>query len=281
MRCSIINVNGISTRYFAAGEGPVLLLLHGIGMGGDCFLRNFPELSRHFRVIAPDMLGHGATTLPDLEGIPPALAMARHVHALLRMLNVERAVAVGSSFGGLVAALLYLEQKSLVSRIVFAASGSAFSPPDAQANALRASMANALGAMREPSLEKLRQRLRNIVHDEGSVDEALLLSQLTTYAQPAVPQAYEKIILGTIASSADQTGQTAHRIAELDLPILMIAGCNDIRTPLASQERYVTASSTATLLKYEDCGHFPFLEHPSRFNADILRFAAGNPSPPP
>lgn len=273
MRCTTISLDGLPTRFFSAGEGPALLLLHGIGMGGDCYLRNIPALSEHFRVIAPDMLGHGGTALPELHGTPPALAMARHVCTLLDALDVPDCVVVGSSFGGLVAALMYLESRSRVTRLVLAGSGSAFSPPEVQAKALRASMANALDAMKDASLEGLRHRLRNIVHDAGAVDEILIFSQLTTYAQPTVGKAYEKIILDTIAAASDRSGQTANRTHELTLPILMVAGCNDIRAPIELQERQVTKFADARLLKYENCGHFPFLEYPTRFNADVIGFA--------
>lgn len=275
VKCSTFDIDGVTTRCFHAGEGPqTLLLLHGIGMGGDNYLRNIPALSERFRVIAPDLLGHGGTTLPELRGVPPALAMARHLRGLLAQLQVRECVAVGSSFGGLVGGLLYLENSSLVRKLVLAGSGSTCNPPDVQARTLRASLNNALPAMRDASIEVLRRRLRNIVHDESSVDAALVLSQLTTYARPEVAQAYEKIIEATIDAGDEPSGRTAHRLSDLRLPILMVAGRDDIRAPIELQERYVALFPDARLLVYERCGHFPFLEHPERFNADLADFAS-------
>ncbi|RYG34569.1 MAG: alpha/beta hydrolase [Burkholderiales bacterium] len=274
MKCSSITIDGVSTRYFSAGSGDTtLLLLHGIGMGGDSYLRNIPALGERFHVIAPDMLGHGATKLPPLNGVPPALAMARHLLGLLRTLDIDTCVAAGSSFGGLVAALLHLEAPTLVRKLLLAGSGSTCNPVDVQSRTLRASMDNALGAMREASTNVLRRRLRNIVYDDSGVDDALILSQLTTYAQPAVAQAYEQIILATIDAGHDPSGRTSHRLHELRLPILMVAGCEDVRAPIELQEQYVQRFPDARLLKYERCGHFPFLEHPERFNADLTDFA--------
>ena len=56
---------GISTAVLEGGEGTPLLLLHGPGAYGASWLRVIPELTRSYRVIAPDLPGHGTSSFPD------------------------------------------------------------------------------------------------------------------------------------------------------------------------------------------------------------------------
>src|SRR5580704_19680427 len=60
------DVGGIRTRVLEAGDGPPLLILHGTGGHAETYQRNIGPLSRHFRVLVPDMLGHGFTDRPDV-----------------------------------------------------------------------------------------------------------------------------------------------------------------------------------------------------------------------
>lgn len=272
MKAQFVEVDGLSTRYLSAGEGRSVLMLHGIGMSGDCFHRNFATLAKRFRVIAPDMLGHGFTGYRGFQGLPPPLAMARHMASFLDCLGVDECTVVGSSLGGLVSALLYLERPRIVAKLVLAASSSCFNSPERQAATLRASAANAFEAMKEPSLAGLRNRLRNIVYSDAGVSEELLMVQLAAYAYPDRAIAYVETISQIIETATRPEGQVAHRLGAIACPILMVAGSNDIRTPVETQLSGVGRFQHAALKVYDECGHFPFLEHPARFNADLTAF---------
>lgn len=272
MRARFVDVNGVNTRYLVAGSGPALVLLHGVGMSGDCFHRNIEALAKDYQVIAPDMLGHGFTGYLGFGGLPPPLAMAKHIVALLDVIGVRECCALGSSLGGLVAALTYFERPGLVDKLVLAASSSCFNTPEQQEKVLKASAANALNAMKDPSLEGLRTRLRNIVFAEAGVSEELLLVQLTSYAYPDRAVAYADTINQIIASIHEPAGQVSHRLDGIKIPVLMIAGRDDIRTPIERQIAGVDRFPSAQLEIYEQCGHFPFLEHPLRFYDDFTAF---------
>ena len=59
-------LNGISTAYLEAGDGPPLVLLHGPGEFKERWIRVIPSLARHHRVVAPDFPGHGqSANRPD------------------------------------------------------------------------------------------------------------------------------------------------------------------------------------------------------------------------
>lgn len=272
MRSASIDINGIETRYLEAGSGHPLLLLHGIGMSADCFYRNISELSKSFHLIALDMLGHGFTGYAGLAGLPPQLAMARHAAIFMSKLGLPRYSVVGSSFGGMVGSLLHLEQLAEVNALIFAGSGSIFNTVEQQAEILRASANNALAVMQAPTFDSLRKRLHNIVYDAESVGTDLILTQMASYASPIRAKAYAEIIEQNLATNTDPRGQIKWRLEKMELPVLLIAGENDPRAPVDRQRQGVGGLKDGALIVYEACGHFPFLEYPQRFNADVREF---------
>jgi pimeloyl-ACP methyl ester carboxylesterase len=90
-------VNGVELYYELRGEGEPLLLLHG-GMGiGDDWRHVFPADPSGYRVIVPDLRGHGRSTNPG--GAFTFRQCARDALALLDGLGVERVKAIGLSMG--------------------------------------------------------------------------------------------------------------------------------------------------------------------------------------
>lgn len=100
-----ISVDGIETSYLEAGTGEPLLLLHGGEFGGEaevCWERTIPELSRHFRVIAPDLLGFGQTA-KVVDFVDGRMRRIRHLARFVDMVGAVGAPCVGNSMGGMLA----------------------------------------------------------------------------------------------------------------------------------------------------------------------------------
>ena len=123
------------------GEGPVLLLLHGTGAATHSWRGLAPILADHFRVIAPDLPGHGfSDPLPPRKLSLPGMAEA--VGSLTRALEVEPAVAAGHSAGAAVLARMCLDQ-TIAPRLLLALNG-ALKPFPGFASVLFPSMARML-----------------------------------------------------------------------------------------------------------------------------------------
>src|SRR2546425_13097569 len=126
----VIEVNGIELHWEEVGEGEPLLWLHGgMGCGAD-WQYIFPEPLPRYRLIAPDLRGHGASTNPS--GAFTFRQCARDVRALLGHLGLSRVSAIGVSGGGIV--LLHMataEPASIASMIVVSAPP--YFPADARA----------------------------------------------------------------------------------------------------------------------------------------------------
>jgi len=79
-------VHGYRRAFRMAGNGPAVLLIHGIGDSSDTWAPVIPGLAQHYRVIVPDLLGHGHSDKPradySIGGLDRALARRRHRHAI-------------------------------------------------------------------------------------------------------------------------------------------------------------------------------------------------------
>ncbi len=106
------------------GQGPVVLLLHGVGLSHTVWRDVFPALAEEFRVIAPDLRGHGRSPVPA-DGAYDFDAHEGDLLALLDRKGVDRAYVVGHSGGALLALRLALDRPERVRGLVMI-SGSAY-----------------------------------------------------------------------------------------------------------------------------------------------------------
>ena len=111
MRVVFATIDGVETRYYEAGSGPPLLLIHGGGVSADSWLHLAERLASDFRIIAPDTLAHGFTGRGSLAGGPPQPHMVRHLRSFVDHLGLERFSMGGSSYGAMLAMLTYFEVK--------------------------------------------------------------------------------------------------------------------------------------------------------------------------
>src|SRR5680860_545151 len=93
-----INLHGDDVAYRLAGEGETLLLIHGMAGSSRTWRDTQPELARTFRVVAPDLPGHGESAKP--RGDYSLGAFAATLRDLLRTLEIDRVTVVGQSLGG-------------------------------------------------------------------------------------------------------------------------------------------------------------------------------------
>jgi pimeloyl-ACP methyl ester carboxylesterase len=102
----------------ATGDGPPVVLLHGLGLSRAVFDPVLPALSSRFRVLRLDLRGHGASPAPD----PPVpYVHADDVRATLDALGLDRVDLVGQSLGGAVAVDLALAHPERVRRLALLA----------------------------------------------------------------------------------------------------------------------------------------------------------------
>ncbi|MGE5636026.1 MAG: alpha/beta fold hydrolase, partial [Nocardioidaceae bacterium] len=114
-------LHGHHVFYRSAGEGPVVVLVHGITSTSATWENVIPYLAEHFTVIAPDLLGHGESAKP--RGDYSLGAYASGIRDLLIALGHARATFVGHSLGGGVAMQLSYQFPERCERLVLVDSG--------------------------------------------------------------------------------------------------------------------------------------------------------------
>jgi pimeloyl-ACP methyl ester carboxylesterase len=118
-RRQVVEIAGLRTRYWIGGEGPPLVLVHGLGGAAWNFTDLAPLLALRHRVLVPDLPGHGGTQpLPELESLS---ALAAHVGAVAEHEEMLPAAVIGYSMGGPVALRLAVDRPEAVSALVLVA----------------------------------------------------------------------------------------------------------------------------------------------------------------
>lgn len=103
------------TAYYESGAGPAIVLLHGVGLRADMWRPVAERMASGYRVIVPDLLGHGASPVPPAD---VSLAdYASQVLALLGHLGVDRAGIAGFSMGAMVAQRIAIDHPAAVSGV--------------------------------------------------------------------------------------------------------------------------------------------------------------------
>ena len=116
-----VSIHGHDVSYRLAGDGPVMLLIHGMAGSSRTWKEVMPLLARSFTVIAPDLLGHGESAKP--LGDYSLGAHASGLRDLLSALGIDRATIVGQSLGGGVAMQLAYQHPGIAERLVLAGAG--------------------------------------------------------------------------------------------------------------------------------------------------------------
>jgi pimeloyl-ACP methyl ester carboxylesterase len=115
----VANVDGVRTRYFVGGEGPPLVVVHGLGGAAVNFTLLAPLLARRHRVLIPDLPGHGKTE--PLERADDLTAYADHVAALAELEDMVPGPFIGYSMGAVIALRLAVSRPQSVTGLALVA----------------------------------------------------------------------------------------------------------------------------------------------------------------
>ncbi len=244
-------------------ERPVLVLLHGLSGRWQNWLLTIPAFMGSHRCIAPDLPGFGASSLAP-EGVS-IRGYARVVDELCHSLGVRRAGVVGNSMGGFVGAELALSSPTRVDRLVLvSAAGLSIEyvrrePLLATARVLSVTGARSVGySKRIITRQRLRRAaLQMFVRYPERLSLPLSWELMQGSGKPGFVHALDAL---TSYSFRD-------RLREIEVPVLIVWGENDLLVPVGDAARFERLiGSNARRVIFEDTGHAPMIERPSRFN---------------
>lgn len=258
-------LHGDRVAYRDVGSGQeVLLLIHGMAGSSETWRAVLPQLSRRYRVIAPDLLGHGQSDKP--RGDYSLGAFAVWLRDLLDELGVSRATIVGQSLGGGVAMQFVYQHPDYCQRLVLISSGGL--GPDVGLTLRLLSAPGAeflLPAIAPPPVVKAGNKLRGWFRTAGlqSPRGAEMWSAYSSLADAQTRHAF----LRTLRSVVDYRGQAVSALNRLhvatELPIMAIWGDEDRIIPVAHAYAAQEARPECRLEVLEGVGHFAHVERPS------------------
>jgi pimeloyl-ACP methyl ester carboxylesterase len=267
-----IELHGRRAFYRMAGEGPAVVLVHGMLNSSSHWQQVALDLAADHTVIAPDLIGHGDSAAP--RGDYSLGAHAASIRDLLTALGIERATVVGHSLGGGVAMQFFYQFPSRVERLALVSSGGLgheVSPVLRTAALPGVSAALSLAA---------HPRLLGAVYDAGSrlrargVRQGIYVQAVARALRPLErPQAREAF-LQTLRSVIDVRGQRVSATDRLylleSMPTMIVWGERDNTIPLAHGRRAHEAVAHSRFRTIPGAAHFPHLEEPEAL-ASVLR----------
>lgn len=274
-----LTVHGHRRAFVMAGEGPALLLLHGLGCDHHTWDPVIRQLARRYTVIAPDLLGHGASDKPRADYSVGGYANA--MRDLLALLGIERATVVGHSLGGGVAMQVAYQFPHLVERLVLVAPGG-FGPEVSAAIRVvtlpgfhQVAGLLTLPVLRHLSVAGLRALGRSrLPHTRDLAEVAAIAEAMKDpHARAALRHVARAVVdwKGQVITTSDRAYLTD------DIPMCIVWGEDDEVIPATHARTAGRVAPHATVRIVPNAGHFPHRDHPERFVKILNDFARRNP----
>jgi len=263
-------VDGIRLHVAEAGQGPALLLLHGLSATHANWEYTIPAFADRWRVVAPDLPGHGRSAKPDAPYTIDFYAGV--IRSLGRELGIDEAVVIGNSLGGQIAIEIGLAYPAWTRALVLAAPAGGF---NAGVQAVRW----VVGAGARPALLRvaLPWALERCVYDPSlpacGERRRVLAERLASDDYPGFARAVARSLVGSLAAARQP-------LRHLTQPTLLVWGRDDRLVAVSGSRRLLREVPHARLAVLDRCGHLPMLEQPRQFNhavSDFLRTVEAAP----
>lgn len=274
MQLRDLTIHGHRVTYRTAGEGPVLLLIHGMAGSATTWKHVMPALSKAFTVLAPDLLGHGRSAKG--AGDYSLGALASSLRDLLVALGHERASIVGQSLGGGVALQLAYQFPERCERLVLVGSGG-----------LGREVNRLLRLLSLPGSEAVLSLACSAPLRRAIEGAARLPSRLGLHPAPVIAELWRsyaslgdedtrRAFLRTLRAVIDRRGQAVSATNRLhlaaQLPTLIVWGGDDPIIPVEHAYEAHAAIEGSRLEIFDGVGHYPHVEAPERFVAVLTDF---------
>jgi pimeloyl-ACP methyl ester carboxylesterase len=265
-----IEIDGSPINYADIGEGPPIVFVHGLGGCWQNWLENMPAMaSRGHRAIALDLPGFGASPMPSWPISIPGYG--RLLGEFRDVLGLGACTLVGNSMGGFIAAEVAVGEPEWVDRLVLVSSAgishATMRRGPVIAGARMSVAANPflrrvdLTSMKRPGLRDLA--FGKVMRHPEQVPRELLVEFMT----PALGAP------GFVAAAAALTGlDLLDRLGRIRVPTLVVWGRDDLVVPATDAAGFLERIPGAELVVFDDCGHVPMAERPTRFNRLLTRF---------
>jgi pimeloyl-ACP methyl ester carboxylesterase len=265
-----LDLHGDRVAYRDEGSGEVLLLIHGMAGSSDAWRELIPRLAKQYRVVAPDLIGHGQSVKP--RGDYSLGAFAVSLRDLLDELGIAQATIVGHSLGGGVAMQFLYQHPDYCERLILISSGGLGSDVGFILRLLSAPGAEFVLPIIAPS---------PVLKAGNKIGSWFTASGMRNPRASEIWRAYSSFsdrptrdaFLRTLRSVVDYRGQAVSALNKLhvraELPTLAIWGEDDQIIPVEHGHAAMAARPGGRLEVLPGVGHFAHVEAPNEV-ADII-----------
>jgi haloacetate dehalogenase len=279
-----IKLSGITLSYRSAGEGPLVVLLHGWPQTSYCWHKIMAPLAEHYRVVAPDLRGYGRSEKP--VGDYTKRRMAQDVRELIERLGYDEVRLVGHDRGARVAHRFALDHPELVTHLTVLDIAPTLHMFE------NGSMAVAQGYWhwlfhQKPDLPELLvgadiEGYLRFLFDAWTFQQAALADAIPYYVdafrQPGALRAgFDDYRATPVDLEHDRADQEAGRVVQT--PVQVLWGDSGLGAKAVSLEAWRRFAPECFGGPIRDCGHFIAEEQPEALTELLLDYLASPPGP--
>lgn len=247
----------LAYRFDGPDGAPVLLLSNSLGTDHAMWEPQMEGLAQHFRVLRYDQRGHGASEAPP--GAASMDRLGRDVVELLDALGLEKVHFCGLSLGGMVGQWLAVRTPERIGKLILANTSACMGPPSGWQARIEGVLANGMAPLAEASIG----RWFTPAFPEAAPGAVAPIHAMLLANNPA----------GYAACCAAIRDMDQRPTAHLNrLPTLVIAGGDDLATPVEASRFLVEAAADARLTVLADAAHLSNVEQAGAFLDAMLSF---------
>ncbi len=247
-------VYGQNIRYIEAGQGPVVLLLHGLGAVKEVWLGNFAALAASHHVYALDQLGYGHSDKPLIEY--KIATWVDFLQGFMQSQNITKATLVGNSLGGWIALDFTVQHPEMVDRLVLVDSAG-----------LAWGQGGPMIDLNPSSMAGWRALLESLFYDKKLVTDEFVMRVFQDHMRNNDGYTIQR----TLASFAQPVFED-DKLKTVRAPTLVVWGRQDELISVERAEKFRAGIPRAKVVVFEQCGHVPQIEKPAEFNQAVLEF---------
>jgi pimeloyl-ACP methyl ester carboxylesterase len=273
-----LDMHGERIAYLDEGSGEAIVLLHGLAGSSETWRSLIGPLSRKYRVVAPDLLGHGNSTKPRTDYSLGALSVL--IRDVLDELGITRATFVGHSLGGGIAMQFVYQHPDYVQRLVLINSGGL--GPDVGMLLRLASLPGAelvLPIIAAKRLLDPGERVWSLMRKAGieSPRGEEMWRHYRSLSDGPTRQAFLRTVRGVIDHGGQAVSALNRLNTRMNFPVMAIWGDRDAMIPVAHAYAAQQIRPDVRVEVLTDVGHFPHAERPGEVAELIEDFIASDP----
>ena len=254
-----VKVKDVTLSYLDEGKGQPLVLLHGLCFTSSIWEKVIPRLSKEYRVIAPDLRGHGQSSVPA----PPysTTQMANDIIGLLDALEIKKAAVFGHSLGGYITLAIAEKYPQRLSALSLVHS---LSEPDSEEkNQVRQ---NNINIIQEKGMATFIEGFYPVLFAPENLNK---LTKEVNFAKELGLHTSPEGAIGSLYAIKERPDRTPV-LQNMKVPLLLIAGENDVIVPM--EKTFCVEGDNVTSVVIKNAGHTSMLEAPEELAKAITNF---------